>query len=72
MQVAHCVAKNIGKLYAHMGITILISLYVTRILMQSLGISDFGIFNLIGSSTVVNTFWINALSDATQSFSHFL
>lgn len=68
MQASHRVMKNTGILYARMGITIFISLYVTRILMQSLGISDFGLFNLIGGTIVMLTFLSNALSAATQRF----
>ncbi len=68
MSTANRVMKNTGILYARMGITIFISLYVTRILMQSLGISDFGLFNLIGGTIVMLTFLNNALSAATQRF----
>lgn len=44
---ANRVIKNAGYLYAKMGITMFISLYTTRLILNSLGISDFGIFNII-------------------------
>ena len=43
---ANRVIKNTGFLYAKMGITMFISLYTTRLILNSLGASDFGIFNI--------------------------
>lgn len=43
---ANRVIKNTGFLYAKMGITMFISLYTTRLILNSLGASDFGIHNV--------------------------
>ena len=42
------VIRNTGYLYVRMGITMFISLYTTRIILQALGASDFGVFNIVG------------------------
>ena len=47
---ANRVVKNTGFLYAKMGITMFISLYTTRLILNSLGAADFGIFNIVGGS----------------------
>ena len=48
---ANRVIKNTGYLYAKMGITMFISLYTTRLILNSLGASDFGIYAKEPSST---------------------
>lgn len=44
------VIKNTGYLYAKMGITMFVSLYTTRLILNGLGASDFGIFNIVGGA----------------------
>lgn len=39
---AHRVIKNTGYLYAKMGITMFVSLYTTRLILNGLGAADFG------------------------------
>ena len=50
MSTATRVMKNSGFLYIRMGINLFISLYTTRLLLSSLGASDFGIFNIVGGA----------------------
>lgn len=50
MSTANRVIKNTGYLYAKMGITMFVSLYTTRLILNSLGASDFGIFNIVGGA----------------------
>ena len=50
MSTATRIIKNTGYLYAKMGITMFISLYTTRLILNSLGASDFGIFNIVGGA----------------------
>lgn len=40
------VIKNTGYVYAKMGITMFVSLYTTRLILNGLGVSDFGIYNI--------------------------
>lgn len=41
-------AKNTGILYVRMILMMFIGLYTSRVILQSLGISDFGLYNVIG------------------------
>ncbi|PRY11233.1 Na+-driven multidrug efflux pump [Pontibacter ummariensis] len=68
MQAAKRVAINTGILYARMGITVLISLYTTRLILEALGAKDFGIFNLVGGAIAMLGFLNAAMSGATQRF----
>ncbi len=62
------IIKNTGFLYAKMGITVFISLYTTRLILSSLGTSDFGIFNIIGGAIVMLGFLNSTMANATQRF----
>jgi O-antigen/teichoic acid export membrane protein len=62
------VVMNTGILYAKMGITIFISLYTTRLILNSLGVSDFGIFNIVGGAIAMLGFLNAAMAGATQRF----
>lgn len=68
MSTAARVAKNTGYLYAKMGITMFISLYTTRLILNSLGASDFGIFNIVGGAIAMLGFLNAAMAGATQRF----
>jgi O-antigen/teichoic acid export membrane protein len=59
---------NTGILYAKMGITMFISLYTTRLILNSLGESDFGIFNIVGGAIAMLGFLNVAMASATQRF----
>lgn len=71
MNVAKRVAKNTGFLYARIIINILISLYSTRLILDALGIEDFGIYNLIGGAIALFGFLNSAMAEATQRFMSF-
>lgn len=71
MQAAHRVAKNTGILYAKMGITIFISLYSTRLVLSALGVSDFGLFNLVGGLIAMLGFLNGSMASASQRFMSF-
>lgn len=51
-----------------MGITVFISLYTTRLILASLGESDFGIFNIVGGAIGMLGFLNSTLANATQRF----
>lgn len=68
MQASHRVAMNTGILYARMAITILISLYTTRVILNALGTGDFGIFNIVGGAIAMLTFLNASMAAATQRF----
>lgn len=68
MSTANRVIKNTGYLYAKMGITMFVSLYTTRLILNSLGASDFGIFNIVGGAIAMLGFLNAAMASATQRF----
>ncbi|MCQ2162561.1 MAG: hypothetical protein MJY86_04715 [Bacteroidales bacterium] len=51
-----------------MGITMFISLWVTRLVLNSLGESDFGIFNVVGGAIAMLGFLNISMAAATQRF----
>lgn len=68
MQAARRVLKNTGFLYMKMGITVFSSLYATRLVLNALGASDFGIFALIMGLIGMFMFLNAAMSQSTQRF----
>ena len=62
------VAINTGYLYARMGITMFVSLYTTRLVLNALGESDFGIFTIVGGTIALLGFFNASLSSSTQRF----
>ncbi len=65
------IAKNTFYLYLRMGITMLVQLYTSRIVLQALGIEDYGIYNIVGSVVVMFSFISGPLGTATQRFYNF-
>lgn len=61
-------ARNTLILYARMFLTVGVSLYITRVVLQNLGVSQFGLYNLIGG--FVSMFYIvtTSLSGAISRF----
>ena len=45
-----------------------VSLYTTRLILNSLGASDFGIFNIVGGAIAMLGFLNAAMAGATQRF----
>ena len=68
MSTVNRVIKNTGFLYAKMGITMFISLYTTRLILNALGASDFGVFNIVGGAIAMMGFLNVAMASATQRF----
>jgi O-antigen/teichoic acid export membrane protein len=62
------VVKNTGFLYLRMAITVFISLYVTRLLLGSLGAEDFGIYHLVAGMVAMLIFLNAAMAAASQRF----
>lgn len=64
-------AKNTIYLYIRTLVVMLITLYTSRVVLQALGASDFGIYNVVGGVVVMFSFISGALSTATQRFMSF-
>lgn len=65
------IAKNTIFLYIRMGISTLVGLYTSRIVLEALGVDNFGIYNVVGSFIVAFTFISGPLGTATQRFLNF-
>ena len=68
MSTSTRVIKNTGYLYVKMGITMFVSLYSTRLILASLGESDFGVFNVVGGAIAMLGFLNSTMANATQRF----
>lgn len=71
MSHARRVVKNTWILYARMAITLGLSLYTTRLVLQALGAYDFGVFNLVAGTIAMFTFLNNSMTTTTQRFMSF-
>ena len=60
------IAKNTIYMYLRMLITMFVSLYTSRIVLQTLGVEDFGIYNIVGGVVVLFTFINSAMASGTQ------
>lgn len=58
-------------LYLRMVVIMVVQLYTSRVVLANLGISDYGIYNVVGSFIVAFTFIREPLSIATQRFLNF-
>ncbi len=62
------IAKNTLILYFRMFITLIISLYTSRVVLKALGIVDFGIYNVIGGIVAMFSFFNTAMTSTTQRY----
>lgn len=62
------IAKNTMFLYIRMVLVMLISLYISRVILQTLGASDFGVYNVVGGVVVLMSFINGPLHSATVRF----
>ncbi len=62
------IAKNTGFLYIRMLIIMGVSFYTVRIVLDTLGVSDFGIYNLVASFVMILALLSNTLTSGTQRF----
>lgn len=65
------IAKNTVMLYIRMFVMLAVGLYTSRVVLDVLGVSDYGIYNIIGGVVVLFSFINNALISATQRFLNF-
>ena len=63
--------KNTILLYFRMGLMMCINLYTSRIVLHTLGIEDFGIYNVVGGLAVIFTFMNDSMTASTQRFLSF-
>lgn len=62
------IAKNTLLLYFRMFIVTIVGLYTSRVVLNTLGISDYGIYNLVGGIVTMLSFLNSAMTAASQRF----
>lgn len=65
------IVKNSLFLYFRMILTLLVTLYTSRVVLNTLGVQDFGIYNVVGGVVSMMAFLSGAMSTATQRFLSF-
>lgn len=62
------IAKNTLYMYVRLFTTMVIGLYTSRLVLEILGVSDFGLFAVVGGILAMFTFISNSLGSATSRF----
>ena len=62
------IAKNTVVLYIRMIFLMVINLYTSRLVLQALGVDDFGIYNVVGGFVTMFSLLSGALSNAISRF----
>lgn len=65
------IAKNTLLLYVRMIFIIIVGLYTSRILLNTLGVNDYGIYNVVGGIVAMLAFLNAAMTQASQRFISF-
>jgi O-antigen/teichoic acid export membrane protein len=65
------IAKNTLMLYFRMFITTIVGLYTSRVVLNTLGVTDFGIYNVVGGIITMASFFNSAMVAASQRFLSF-
>jgi O-antigen/teichoic acid export membrane protein len=69
MQTANkTIAKNTIFLYFRMMFTMMVSLYTSRVILQVLGVDDYGLYAVVGGMVGMLAFLTNALSTGSSRF----
>jgi len=55
-------------MYCRTFIVLVISLYITRVILKELGETDYGVYNIVGSIVVLFSFLNTSLTQAIQRF----
>lgn len=62
------IAKNTLMLYVRMLFGMLVSLYTSRVVLQALGVEDYGIYNVVGGVVAMFSMISNSLSSSVSRF----
>lgn len=62
------IAKNAAALYLRMFVTMGVALYASRIVLQTLGETDYGIYSVVGGVVAMVGFLNGAMGSATQRY----
>ena len=62
------IAKNTMMLYVRMLLTMGVSLYTSRVVLEALGVEDYGVYNVVGGMVSMFTMISGSLSNAISRF----
>lgn len=62
------IARNTALLYVRMMATMVVGLYTSRVVLNTLGVDDYGIYNVVGGVIAMFSFVNAAMSSATSRF----
>ena len=65
------IAKNTVLLYLRMCVMLVIGLFTSRVVLKSLGVSDFGVYNAVGGAVTVFTFLTSSIASAISRYMAF-
>ena len=65
------IARNTMLLYLRMLIMMIVSLYTSRVVLEVLGVTDYGIYNVVGGIVSMLGFLNSSMSNAVQRFLSF-
>lgn len=62
------IAKNAILLYVRMFLSLIVSLYTSRVILKTLGVEDYGVYSIIGGIVTMFSFLNTAMAGATSRF----
>ncbi len=65
------IAKNTFYLYIRMILLIVVNFYTTRVVLQSLGVEDFGLYNVVAGFVSMIAFLNHSMTNSIQRFYNF-
>lgn len=68
VQSSHHIMKNTLTLYVRMFFVIIVNLFTSRVILEVLGVDDYGIYNVVGGIVVLFTFLNTTMSSSTSRF----
>ena len=71
MSTNKIIAKNSIALYLRMFFVMMVGLYTSRIVLKTLGVEDYGVYNVVGGFVAMLAFLNKIFVDATQRFLSF-
>lgn len=68
MSSSKIIAKNTFFLYIRMFLTMIVSFYSSRIVLEQLGVSDYGVYGLVGGIVAMFGFFNSSMTSTTQRY----
>lgn len=65
------IARNTAFLYARMAVSLIVSLYTSRVVLNTLGVMDYGIYNVVAGFVSMFAFLNSALTASIQRYYNF-